>query len=194
MIANDSDLTEFFGVLEVHGLRSFRYLSDLYTAYLDTPFKSILTQSLSPGIESIELPSVSLSTVAEILPLLPHLKRLCIHDSYPKTRAGLVHEPLYYGAAPIFDDDILARLTPLSDSAECLCPCLQEIEFFGCSNITNDALCVFFTARTSHPAVARLKRAVFAFPSRLLRDFTLEGLELDRLSVKIFCGPEWRRF
>ena len=188
IMTEGGDLTAFFGVLKVPGLRSFKYCNHFHSSDIGTPFKSILSQSHSPGIESIELSLVSLPTVAECLPLVPFLKCLSIRD---KTRIYLETSSR---AASILDDDILARLTPLSDSGECLCPCLEEIEFYNCTNITNDALCIFFTARTSHPAVARLKSATFSFPGPPIRDITpeLEQLELNGLSVSVtYDSDEW---
>ena len=147
-----SDLTAFFDALKVPGLREFKFTRHALGGAV-VPFKSII----SPEIECIELSLVTLATVVECLPLLPRLKRISVRN------------PLYHPKKPLGDkrlrDDLLTLLTPSSDVGECLCPHLEEIKFeFGNhSAVTDHAIRVFLTARTSHPAIARLKKATFSF-------------------------------
>ena len=178
-LSRTSDLTGFFDVLKVPGLRNFRYSErhrDVFASEPGISCKSILSQPHSPGIESIELPLMFLSRVAEYLALLPFLKRLSIRN-----------DAIIYEEAPghrLDDCDLLTLLTPSSDSGKCLCPRLEEIEFTGCIAITDAVLCSFVTSRTSHHEVTRLKQGKFSFLRPKTHDI-LPELEVQGLSLNI---------
>jgi hypothetical protein len=62
---------------------------------------------------------------------------------------------------------------------------LEEIQLSGCSPLTEDALCSFVTAKTSHPEVAHLKQASFHFFRWKTRDVLPELESIHGLSLKV---------
>jgi F-box-like len=161
---NNAILRGFFEALSLPSLQHFKYSGyDFVQHAADLPFKSLLTQSRTHGIESFELGLVTVSRsglVLDCLPLLPSLKRLT-----------LVERPAFTWWNPNVDDailcdDLLTLLTPRA-GVEYLCPGLEEISLEQCTKITEEAICRFLTWRTRlelvHPMAVRLKRAKFSF-------------------------------
>jgi hypothetical protein len=65
---------------------------------------------------------------------------------------------------------------------------LEEIQLTGCIALTEDAICSFVTARTSHPEVAHLKQASFFFFRHKTRDDLPELKLIHGLSLEItYC-------
>jgi hypothetical protein len=143
------DMESFFEMLSLPSLQHFKYLGRT-----SVPFKSIITQA---QIECFELALLGVGQISECLPLLTSLKRLTLSEV--SVRSQLARHP-------ILDNDFLTLLTPLASSGEGFCPRLEEIKFSG-SEISDDAICPFLTARTSstslYPQIARLKSAKFSF-------------------------------
>jgi hypothetical protein len=148
----DGDMESFFEMLSLPSLQHFKY-----SGHTSVPFKSILTQA---QIESLELALSRVGLISECLPLLTTLKRFTLSEVFFRWQF-----PQH--VSPALDNDLLILLTPLAGSGECLCPRLEEVRFYGCAEISDDAICPFLTARTSstslYPQIAHLKLARFSF-------------------------------
>jgi hypothetical protein len=161
----DIGLTEFFDALALPGLQHFSYARQLSNfngvnyPVPKLPFKSLIMQPHTPGIDSLELRLKYISKdglVSNCLAHLPSLKRLNLFGATPTW-----DDPDGLGTG-MSDDDLITLLTPSSDSGNYVCPGLEEIRFEN-AVITDDILCTFLTKRTcSSPEVVRLKHAKFS--------------------------------
>jgi F-box-like len=175
----------FFDALSLPSLQHFMYSGHLLSERnASVPFKSIMRQAQTPGIESFDLDMATISRsglVLECLPNLPSLKRLNLFKaSRHHISPGL--------------DDFPALLTPAAGSRECLSPCLEEIRIEQCSKISDDAIVRFLKARTNtdlYPNIARLKRAKFSLERQRTKDILPElmPLMMEGLQVHLDYYP-----
>jgi hypothetical protein len=181
----DGDMKYFFETLSLPSLQHFKYRGHIMAQHdADVPFKSIMTQAQTPGIESLDLtlaaPRVGL--LLECLPLLPSLTRLALSET------------IYHCDLAVVDNDLLTLLTPSAGSGECVCPRLEEVRFDGCNDVTDDVICLFLTARTSstslrlYPQIARLKRAKFSFARHRNTDIFPQLLPLMEEGLEVHLG------
>jgi hypothetical protein len=185
----DIGLAEFFDALTLPGLQHFSY-SRQPSSFIGVnypapklPFESLIMQSHTPGIDSLELRLKYISKdglVSNCLAHLPSLKRLNLFGTTPTW-----DDPSTPDGLPQSDDDLITLLTPSSDSGNYICPGLEEIIFEN-AVITEDILCTFLTKRTcSSPEVVRLKYAQFSFlhpqvgdVMNVLKPLIAEGLDV----------------
>jgi hypothetical protein len=190
-ITGGTGVVQFLELLLLPGIQHLKYIANpsiQFPPSSGVPFKSIIMQAHTPGIESLELEMATLSRdelVLECLPLLPSLKRLALIE----------RQYLAWGRLPTLDNDLITRLTPSADSGDCLCPGLEEIVLEQCTAITDDVICPFLTARTRfespHQAATRLKHAKFSFARHRVVDVIpdLEPLMAEGLQVCLEYPP-----